>query len=414
VSLAEVPAVLVLVGLAAYTVLGGADYGAGFWQLTPGSGRRARAIRAHAHHVIGPVWEANHVWLIFVLVVCWTAYPRPFGAISTTLALPLFIAGIGIVLRGTFYALHAATRTEHELRLVEIGFAISSVLTPFALGAVVGGIVSGRVPASGNGDQVTSWLNPTSISIGVLAVAVAAYLAAVYLAADAVRSGEPDVEEAFRVRALVMAAVAGAAAVAGLIVLRDDARRIWDGLTSGPGLAAVVVSALAGIGTMVLVVQRRYSLARLTAAVAVAAVIAGWGLAQEPYLLPGLTIEQAAAGRSSIIALLVALGLGSLALAPSLGFLFSLVLRGRFDVGAEHPAEAATAASQPRSTANRLIVAALGLFVVAALIMLAFDSTVARVIGVAGLLGAVATGFAALGALLSDEAGASRAGDTGL
>src|SRR4051794_28865551 len=145
VSLAEVPVILVLIGLAAYTVLGGADFGAGFWQLTPGSGKRARAIRAHAHHVIGPVWEANHVWLIFVLVVCWTAYPRAFGAITTTLAVPLFIAGIGIVLRGTLYALHTVAEP-HEARRVEISFALSSILTPFALGTVVGGIVAGRVP----------------------------------------------------------------------------------------------------------------------------------------------------------------------------------------------------------------------------------------------------------------------------
>jgi cytochrome d ubiquinol oxidase subunit II len=410
VSLAEVPAVLVLVGLAAYTVLGGADFGAGFWQLTPGSGRPARAIRAHAHHVIGPVWEANHVWLIFVLVVCWTAYPRAFGAITTTLAVPLFIAGIGIVMRGTLYALHAATRVGPELRRVEVGFAVSSILTPFALGTVVGGIVSGRVPVDGTeGDLVTSWLNGTSIAIGVLVVAVAAYLAAVYLAADAVRAGDRELEDAFRVRALLMAPIAGAAALVGLIALHGDARRIWDGLTSGAGLAAVIVSALAGVGTIALVSQRRYSLARPTAALAVAAVIAGWGIAQHPDLLPGLPIEDAAAGRSSIISLLVALALGALVLVPSLGFLFTLVLRGRFDVGAEQPARVGAGAGERGGDAPRLLVVAVATFLAAALIMLAFDATWSRIVGVIGLLGAVAMGFVALASQLATaEAGPDR------
>jgi cytochrome d ubiquinol oxidase subunit II len=402
VSLAEVPAVLVLVGLTAYTVLGGADFGAGFWQLTPGSGSRARSIRAHAHYVIGPVWEANHVWLIFVLVVCWTAYPRAFGAITTTLAVPLFIAGIGIVMRGTLYALHAAARVDPELRKVELGFAFSSILTPFALGTVVGGIVSGRVPVDGTeGDLVTSWLNGTSIAIGVLVVAVAAYLAAVYLAADAVRAGDRELEDAFRVRALLMALIAGAAALVGLIVLHGDARRIWDGLTSGAGLAAVIVSALAGVGTIALVLQRRYALARPTAALAVAAVIAGWGIAQRPDLLPGLPIEDAAAGRSSLISLLVALGLGALVLVPSLGFLFTLVLRGRFDVGAEQPAPDAAERGERRGNASQLLVVAVATFLVAALIMLAFDATWSRTVGVIGLLTSVATGFVALAGLLA-------------
>ncbi len=279
-SLAEVPIVVVLAGLAAYAILAGADFGAGFWQLTPGSSSRAKAIRAHAHHAIGPVWEANHVWLIFVLVVCWTAYPRAFGSIASTLAVPLFIAGIGIVLRGTAYSLRAATETADEQRRVEVAFAASSILTPFALGAVIGAVASGRVPVgNAKGELFGSWLNPTSVAIGAIAVATAAYLAAVYLAADAARLGRPELERAFRVRALIMAAVAGAVALGSLAVVRDDAPHIWDGLTSGAGLGAVIVSALAGGATVVLVAARHYTRARLTAALAVVAVIAGWGFA---------------------------------------------------------------------------------------------------------------------------------------
>ena len=132
-TLAEVPVLLILVGLAAYAVLGGADFGAGFWQLLGGRGERDKALREHAHHAVGPVWEANHVWLIFVLVVCWTAYPTAFGSIASTLAVPLFIAGIGIILRGTAYALRSGAGSAREQRRIEVTTALSSILTPFAL-----------------------------------------------------------------------------------------------------------------------------------------------------------------------------------------------------------------------------------------------------------------------------------------
>jgi cytochrome d ubiquinol oxidase subunit II len=205
------------------------------------------------------------------------------------------------------------------------------------------------------------------------------------------------VEDAFRTRALVMAPVAGAAALAGLIVLHHDARHIWDGLTSGGGLVAVIVSALAGISTFVLVLQRRYSLARLTAAAAVAAVIAGWGLAQRPDFLPGLTIEKAASGHASLVSLLVALGLGALALAPSLAFLFSLVLRGRFDVGTDVVPTASAARLPTRDAGGeRPLLAALAIFGSAVVLMIGFDATWSRILGVAGLLAAIAVGFVAL------------------
>src|SRR5207342_13472 len=144
------PLILIVAGLTAYAVLGGADFGAGFWSLF-GSGERGQAIRDHAHHAIGPVWEANHVWLIFVLVVCWTGYPTAFGSIVSTLAIPLFIAAVGIILRGTAYALRAGTGTTGELRAVDLSFALSSIIVPFAFGAAIGGIASGRVPVGNAG-----------------------------------------------------------------------------------------------------------------------------------------------------------------------------------------------------------------------------------------------------------------------
>src|SRR5512146_2806769 len=194
-----IPLIFALIGLAFYAVLGGADFGTGFWQLTAGKGRQAQAVREHAHAAMGPVWEANHVWLIFVLTVVWTAYPAAFGSIASTLSFALFIAAVGIIFRGATYALRSGTSAGHEQRTIDTLFGISSVLTPFALGAAVGGIASRRVPV-GNaaGDLFSSWLNPTSIFVGIFAVAAGAYLAAVYLSADARRLGDEDLERRFR------------------------------------------------------------------------------------------------------------------------------------------------------------------------------------------------------------------------
>jgi cytochrome d ubiquinol oxidase subunit II len=343
--LADVPMVFILVGIAAYTVLSGADFGAGLWTLLPGGGQAsAAATRDHTRHAIGPVWEANHVWLIFVLTVAWTCYPGAFGSIVSTLEIPLLIAAIGIILRGTAYALRSqfARDEERGVRLVESLFALSSVLTPFALATIIGAIATGRVPVgNARGDLVTSWLNPVSVLAGVLAVAFSGYLAAVYLAADARRLAERALVHDFRIRALASGVVAGALALAGLLVIRASAESLWHGLTSGLGLALVIVSALAGVVTMVLVFFERFGPARASAALAVAAVIAGWAAAQSPLVLPGLTVAEAAAGRSTLIATIVAVGAGAVVLVPSLAVLYSLVLRGRLDTAVVSDAAAA-------------------------------------------------------------------------
>ena len=345
-GLAEIPLLLALLGMAAYVVLGGADFGAGLWYVALARDRHRR-LRDHTYHAMGPVWEANHVWLIFVLVVFWTAYPEAFGSIASSLYVPLFVAAIGIIMRGTTYALRgqvSGRREEHALGAI---FGASSFLTPFALGTVVGGIASGRVPVgNAQADPITSWLNPTSIAVGVIAVATSAYLAAVWLTADAERAGDSDLVAAFRRRALVSGVGAGAVALAGLVVLHEDARPIFDGLTSGAGLAAVAASALAGTATMFWVARRRLEAARWSAAVAVGAIVAGWALAQQPQILPGLTVQQAAAGDATMVALLVSLAIGAALLIPSLTLLFGLVLRGRFDERPEEPGSMLRAADR--------------------------------------------------------------------
>ena len=334
--LADVPMVFILVGITAYTVLSGADFGAGLWTLIPGGGRAGvAATREHTRHAIGPVWEANHVWLIFVLTVAWTCYPVAFGSIVSTLSIPLFIAAVGIILRGATYALRSQLEAgTRRVALVEDVFALSSVLTPFALATVIGGIATGRVPVgNARGNLITSWLNPVSVLAGVLAVAFSGYLAAVYLAADASRLAERDLVRDFRARGLVTGVLAGALALAGLFVVRASGPRyLWNGLTSGLGLALVCLCALAGVVTMVLVWVGRFGLARASAALAVAAVIAGWAAAQSPRLLPGLTVAAAAADRATLIATIIGVAVGAVVLVPSLLLLYTLVLRGRLDV----------------------------------------------------------------------------------
>jgi cytochrome bd ubiquinol oxidase subunit II len=330
--MAEICLGLIVLGLTAYGVLGGADFGAGFWDLTAGGDRRGGRVRGLVQRSMSPVWEANHVWLIFVLVIAWTAFPVAFGAIFTTLAVPLFLAALGIILRGTAFALRGQAATIREARTLGATFALSSVLVPFCFGTVLGGIASGRVQVRDPAADADAWLNATSISIGVLAVLSGAYLAAVFLAGDARRAELPDLERAFRARALGAGAVTGVAALVALLVVRSDARPLYDGLVSGGGLAAIVVSALAGVATLALVWTGRFEPARGTAAVAVAAVIAGWVLANRPDLLPGqLTIDDAAAPDATLTALVVSIGIGLLILIPSLWYLYRLVLRGRLD-----------------------------------------------------------------------------------
>jgi cytochrome d ubiquinol oxidase subunit II len=413
VDLATLPMIVVLIGLALYVVLGGADFGAALWGVVGGRGELGERLHRHAHLSMAPVWEANHVWLIFVLTVTWTAYPAALGSIASTLAAPLLLAGLGIIVRGAAYALGTAASRELHLRAIDVASAVASVVTPFALGAAIGGIASGRVPV-GNaaGDPVSSWLNPTSIAVGVLAVANCAYLAAVFLAGDAKRRDDDEAAEAFRRRALISGALSGVLAVAGLVVLRSDARELFDDLIGGPGTIGVVISGLAGVATLWLVWSGRFETARLSAALAVAAIVAGWALAQQPQLLPGMTVRQAAAPHDALVAVLVAVGAGAAILFPSLTLLFRLALGGRLGGGAEEPALPASPGAVAGVSAPGLLgrVAVACLLVGIGLLNVA-ESGWAHAVGVVALLAFVVLGFfAAVPGLLGGEgAGAASA-----
>jgi cytochrome d ubiquinol oxidase subunit II len=364
------PLVFALIGLTLYGVLGGADFGAGFWQLFAGRGEVGERIRERAHESMAPVWEANHVWLIFVLTVMWTAYPKALGSIASTLSVALLIGGVGIILRGATYALRAGTATRREQRSIDAVFGVSSVLTPFALGAAVGGIASGRVPV-GNaaGDLFSSWLNPTSILIGALAVATSTYLAAVFLCADSARACDAELAARFRTRALLAGIVAGAIAIGGFFVLRSDAHPLFHELVSGRALPALIVSVLAGSATMALIWMTRFETARYAAALAVAAIVAGWALAQSPRLLPGLSVRAAAASHDTEVAVVVAVIAGGAILFPALITLFRLALGWHAEAGDDREDGAPARASSPvvrhpapaARLAGALLVAGIGL-----------------------------------------------------
>ncbi len=337
-------AAILWIGVTLYAVFGGADFGGGMWDLLAGRHETGRAgarpptladrARAQIDRSIAPVWEANHVWLIFVLVVVWTGFPQAFSAVMTTLYIPLSLAALGIVLRGSGFAFrHALVGPVHgpATRV----FGVSSVLTPFFFGTVAGAVASGEVPADGGGDPTSSWTGVLPLLTGVLFVAFCAYLAAVFLVRDAGATGDQDLQRYFARRALAMAVIAGAAAVGGIFALHSDARFVYDGLTS-EGLPLVILSGVTGLTALGLLARglargfdaRINQLLRPAAVGAVVTVIWGFFVAQHPYMLPtSLTIEDAAAASAALTAVIVVFVIAAVVILPSIGLLYVLSQR---------------------------------------------------------------------------------------
>jgi cytochrome d ubiquinol oxidase subunit II len=326
-SKADLAAVILWIGATMYAIFGGADFGAGFWDLIAGDAERGKQPRARIQRSLTPVWEANHVWLIFILVVLWTAFPEAFGAIMSTLYVPLALAALGIVLRGAGFAFRKSVDSLPAQRTLGGAFAISSVMTPFFMGAVVGAIASGNVPAEGNGEAFSSWLEPLPLLTGALFVASGAYLAAIFLVADSHRAADREMEGYFASRALAAGLVAGVLAVAGIVALHADARYIYERLIV-EGLPLVLISILCGFGVLSLLLRRGRRGLRPLAILAVAAVIWGWGVAQFPYLLPtSLDIATAAAPGPTLTSVLVVFCVAAVTILPALGLLYTLAQR---------------------------------------------------------------------------------------
>jgi cytochrome bd ubiquinol oxidase subunit II len=330
VTRADVCAGILWVGATFYALFGGADFGAGFWDLIAGGAERGERPRALIQRSLTPVWEANHVWLIFILVVLWTAFPPAFSAVMTTLYVPIALAALGIVLRGAGFAFRKSIVRVSGRRAAGATFAISSLLTPFFMGAVVGAVASGNVPADGNGAPFSSWLEPLPLLTGAMFVASGAYLSAVFLIGDARRSGDEELTGYFARRALAAAAAAGVAAAFGLVELHAEARYIFDRLID-QGLPLVILSALCGVGVFALLLAAvrgraaRSQYLRPLAGGAVIAVIWGWGVAQFPYLLPtSLKITEAAAPPDTLAAVVIVFIVAAILVLPALGLLYWL------------------------------------------------------------------------------------------
>ncbi len=313
-----------LVSLTFYALLGGADYGGGVWDLFA-RGPRANDQRALIAQAIGPIWEANHVWLILVVVILFTAFPPAFATIATALHIPLTLLLIGIVLRGSAFTFRTydSQRDSVQRRWSRI-FSMASIITPVLLGIIVGAIAAGRIHLA-NGTVasgfVYTWLAPFPFAVGFFALALFAFLAAVYLTME---TNDRQLQDDFRVRALVSGAVVGALALMVFLLAGVYAPKIRAGISASawaiPLQIATAMCALVAFGALW---RRKYYLARLCTAGQVTLILWGWALAQFPYIVePDITIQSAAAPPQTLRLLFVALCAGALILFPSFFYLF--------------------------------------------------------------------------------------------
>ncbi len=340
---ADLLGAVILAALVAYALLAGADFGGGIWDLLA-AGPRKGEQRALVEHAIGPIWEANHVWLILVVVVLFTGFPLAFAAVSTTLFTPLVLLLVGIVLRGAAFTFRAyddrGDRVQARWGLV---FSGSSVLAPLLLGVIVGALASGRLRVAPDGTPLSAplaALSPFTAATGLFACALFAFLAATYLAVEA----EGALRDDFRARALVGGVAVFITAVVAAALSWSEAPVVFHGLTGRRwSLPLHAATAVAAMGAFAALLGRRFRLARLAAASQAALIVLGWGASQYPYLVvPDVTLASASGPRATQVALLVALAAGALTLFPSLYLLFRVFKGERpFSVVDRRPARRA-------------------------------------------------------------------------
>jgi cytochrome d ubiquinol oxidase subunit II len=324
---------ILLAAITAYAIFGGADFGGGLWDLLAGGDVRGRAPRRLIEESIAPVWEANHVWLVFALVIFWTGFPVAFSAVMNTATVPLWLALFGVVLRGIGLAFRKETSRLSLQRVFGAMFAFSSLLTPFFMGTVIGAIAAGSVPANATHLSLSAWTRATSLLIGFLFVSTCAYLAAVYLIEEAARRDDDPLRRYFTLRAIVAGVVTGALSLATLLELHASNQALFNRLT-GRALPFVVLAGVIGLVVLGLLASGRRQGLRVLSALGVALVVWGWGVAQYPAVLPGtsVTLGNAGAPSSTLVALVAIFVLAVLLVLPSFALLFSmqgrLLLRG--------------------------------------------------------------------------------------
>jgi cytochrome d ubiquinol oxidase subunit II len=331
--IADAVGAILLATITLYAVLGGADFGGGLWDLLAGGDRRGRVPRGLIEESITPVWEANHVWLVFALVVFWTGFPYAFAAVMAAVALPLWLALAGVVLRGAGFAFRKEISRLPWQRATGATFALSSLMTPFFMGTVVGAIADGRIPANASHAILSAWTGTTSLLTGFLFVAACGYLAAVYLVGEAERRGDQQMRAYFTRRARAAAIVAGALSLVTLLELDRTDPALFSLLT-GRALPLVIIAGLCGLAVLALLTTGqptgvRVTGARVIAALGVAAVVWGWGVAQYPALLPGttVTLSNAGAPHTTLTAIVWLFVAAVVLVGPSFALLFWLQSR---------------------------------------------------------------------------------------
>jgi cytochrome d ubiquinol oxidase subunit II len=336
-GLADVIAAILALSLNAYVLLGGADFGGGVWDLLATGPRRSRQREVIAH-AIGPIWEANHVWLILAIVLTFTCFPPVYARLGTVLHIPLTLMLVGIVLRGSAFTFRTYD-SQHDTVQRRWGriFASASVITPVLLGVSIGAVASGRVGLEVGGgfkeQFVDPWLTPFAWSVGLLALTLFAFLAAVFLTLE---TRDRELSDDFRRRALASGVAVFLASALVLLLAFRTAPLVRSGLLASPwALPLHLTTGLTAIAVFLTLWFRRYRWARLAAGLQVSLIFWGWPIAQYPFLLPpDYTISNSAAPDSTLRLTLVALAVGGIVLGPSLWYLFRVFKTAPADPGA--------------------------------------------------------------------------------
>ncbi len=316
-----------LLGLAiiAYAALGGVNFGGGIWDLLASGPTKLRQ-RHLIDTTIGPVWEVNHIWLIFLIVGLLIAFPLAFTVLTEALFVPFILALFGVALRGAAFVLHLYAPRATRLRAI-LGrtFSAASTITPFLLGAIAAAIASGRIRwqnGRAQADIWAPWTAPFALTIGAMAISLCAVLAAIYLTVRAEQMRDGDVMVAFRVRAILAGAVTAFFGALGLIQAPFAAPLLWNGMIKH-ALIAIIITMLVGLCAGALLLFHQHRLARVLIILETICLLGAWGLAQLPYLIPpDVTVANAAAPTETLVALLVGMGIGLIVLLPALWFLF--------------------------------------------------------------------------------------------
>ncbi len=319
---------IIWLALIAYTAFGGADFGAGFWDLIA---RGPMADRQHTliDQALGPVWETNHVWLVFLVVGLFSAFPVPFSLIVIVLFIPITLALFGTVLRGSAFIFRTHGLREGRLRIWTRVFSFSSILTPFCLGLAAAAVASGKIRVSKGvpvqADLGSLWLTPFALAIGFMAIALCATIAGVYLTVEATNAKDHDLTELFRTRTLIAGAVTAVLGALGLGLSNIYAPLLWKGLI-GHTIPLVVATMIIGLATAATVYLRYYRIARIMVVGEAAFLLSSWGVSQIPYLVPpDITVDSGASTSSTLLLLLVGIVVGMIIIIPSIYLLFYLL-----------------------------------------------------------------------------------------